>query len=126
LAGSGLPWRSDVARDRDATVAHDGLEDVLVHRECRAEHAGADVGDTGQLEQALHRAVLAEGAVQDREDDVDLAERGRNFRGRDRQRLGGRAVITGSQLPAAVAADLDGDRLVALRVERVDHRPRRG
>ena len=33
-----------------------------------------DVGDAGQLEQALERAVLAVGAVQQRQDDVDLAE----------------------------------------------------
>jgi hypothetical protein len=49
-----------VARDRDAAVAEDGLEEILVHRERRGGHAGADVGDAGELEQPLHRPVLAE------------------------------------------------------------------
>ena len=43
-----------------------------------ASDAGADVRHAGQLEQALHRAVLAEGPVQHREDDVDAGERGRD------------------------------------------------
>ena len=64
-------------RDRDAGVAQHGLEQILVHAERRAEHAGADVRHAGELEQPLHRAVLAERAVQDRQHDVDGAERGR-------------------------------------------------
>ena len=32
---------------------------------------GSDVRDRGELEQALHGAVLAKRAVEDREDDVD-------------------------------------------------------
>ena len=40
----------------------------LVHGEGRPEHARADIGDAGHLEQALHRAVLAEGTVQQREE----------------------------------------------------------
>ena len=55
---------------------------MLVHADRGGEHAGADVADVGELEQALDRAVLAERAVQDREDDVDLAEHRR-----DRARL---------------------------------------
>ena len=39
-----------------------------------AVHARADVGHAGELEQPLHRAVLAERPVQHGEDDVDLAE----------------------------------------------------
>ena len=39
----------------------------LVHAQRRAEHAAADVGHAGQLEQALHGAVLAQRAVQQRE-----------------------------------------------------------
>ena len=81
----------DVARHRDARVAHDRLELVLVHCERRAEDARADVGDAGELEQPLHRAVLAEGPVQHRDHDVDLAERLRHLRGRHGQRLGGGA-----------------------------------
>ena len=44
------------------------------------EHAGADVADAGHLEQALDGAVLAPRAVQQREDDVDLAEGPRRLR----------------------------------------------
>ena len=40
-----------------------------------------DVAHVGQLEQALQRAVLAERAVQQREDDVDLAEHARQLPG---------------------------------------------
>ena len=57
----------DVRGDRDAVVAEHGLEDVLVHAERRGEHARADVRDAGELEQALHRAVLAERARAGRE-----------------------------------------------------------
>ena len=62
-------------RDRNAAVAHHLLEEILVHRERRRGDAGADVGDVGELEQPLHGAVLPEGPVQDRQDDVDLSER---------------------------------------------------
>src|SRR4029079_13459646 len=115
----------DVARDRDAAVAHHGLEDVLVHRQRRAEDARADVGHPRELEQALHRAVLAERPVQDRKDDVALAERGGHLRSGHRERLGDRAVAR-PELPAPVAPDLDRHGLVALRVERVDQGPCRG
>ena len=39
-----------------------------------ASTPGADVADAGHLEHPLEGAVLAPGAVQQREDDVDLAE----------------------------------------------------
>ena len=38
----------------------------------RRQHARAHVRQIGQLQQALHRAVFAEGAVQHREDHVDV------------------------------------------------------
>ena len=44
-------------------------------------------GTRGELEQALHGAVLPERAVEDREDDVDGPERRRCARARDGQRL---------------------------------------
>ena len=79
-----------VRGDRDAAVAHDLLEQVLVHRERRGRDARADVGDVGELEQPLHRPVLAERAVQDRQDDVHDADRlERPGLGRYRQRLRG-------------------------------------
>ena len=49
---------------------------MLVHADRGREHARADVAHVGELEEALHRAVLAERAVQDGEDDIDLAEDG--------------------------------------------------
>ena len=70
--------KGDVFRDRNPVVSQHRLEDVLVHAERRGEHARADVGDTGELEQALHGAVLAERAVQHREDDIDVRERRRD------------------------------------------------
>ncbi len=84
-----------VARDRDAAVAQHRLEQVLVHAERRGGDAGADVRHAGQLEQPLDGAVLAEGAVQDRQDDVDGAERLRRLRvGEHRQRLRDPALYT--------------------------------
>ena len=43
------------------------LRHGLVHADRRGEHAGADVGDVGELEQPLNRAVLAVGSMQHRE-----------------------------------------------------------
>ena len=53
------------------------LKTSLSMQSAEASDAGADVGDAGELEQALHGAVLAERAVQDRQHDVDGAERRR-------------------------------------------------
>ena len=39
------------------------LGDVLVHRHGRRKHMTADIGNPGDLEQALHRSVLAVGTV---------------------------------------------------------------
>ena len=47
------------------------LHHLLIHGDRRRQHARADVGQIGQFEQALHRAVFAECAVEDRKDDVD-------------------------------------------------------
>ena len=70
----------DVLRHGDLLGAHDLLEDVLVHAERRREDAWADVRHACELEQALHRAVLAERPVQDGQDDVDLLEHHRGCR----------------------------------------------
>ena len=67
----------DAPADGDRAVAEHRLEEILVHAERGRRDAGADVGHRGELEQALHRAVLAERAVQDRQHDVDRAERRR-------------------------------------------------
>ena len=52
---------------------------MLVHHDRGREHARADVGDVEHLEHALDGAVLAVGTVQQREDDVDLAEGARRL-----------------------------------------------
>ena len=120
-----------VARDGDAAVAQHLLEQILVHRERRRRDPCADVGDAGQFEQALHRPVLAERPVQDRQHDVDGAERRKRAAiGRDGQRLRGAACnrllqAPGLERPPAVAADGDVHDVVALGVERLEHRARR-
>jgi hypothetical protein len=45
---------------------------VLVHTRGGAEQAGGDVGHVGEFEQALDGAILAEGAVEDGENNVDV------------------------------------------------------
>ena len=55
--------QGDALRDRNAAVAQDGLENILVHAQRRGQHPGADVGHTGKLEQALDGAVLTEWPV---------------------------------------------------------------
>src|SRR5262249_48324553 len=74
-------------------------------------HAGADVRDVGELEQALDAAVLAERAVQHREDDVGAADRSRR-----------RSV----RQPARPARELDRVDVVAALPERVDDALGRG
>ena len=120
-----------VARNGDAAVAQHLLEQVLVHRQRRRRDPRADIGDAGQLEQALHRPVLPERPVQDRQHDVDGAERRERptLRG-NRQRLHGAACnrllqASGLERPPAVAADGDVHDLVALGIERLQHRARR-
>ena len=80
----------DVARDGDPLVAHHGLEQVLVHAERRRCVVGADVRDVRHLEQPLQPPVLPERPVQDRQHDLDPAQRGRDLvrRARNRQLWG--------------------------------------
>ena len=88
----------DVSRHRDPTIAEDGLEEVLVHAEGGGGDAGADVGDACELEQSLDGAVLAEGAVKDREHDVHASERGRRCsRVRDHREGLDRRVVSGGE-----------------------------
>ena len=122
-----------VRRDRDAAVAHDLLEQVLVHRERGRCDAGADVGDVGELEQPLHRAVLAERAVQDaggRRPRRPASRASRSRPGRaaspqDRASSSGTRTWPALQSPASVAADRDLGDLVPLRVESRGDRARR-
>ena len=61
----------DVFDDGQAGFDEEAFHHVLVHARGRAQHAGADVGDAGQLEEPLDGAVLAEGAVQHGKDDIE-------------------------------------------------------
>ncbi len=87
LAPAGIAGGAEVHL-RDAGVAEEPLEDQLVDRGRRREHAGSDVGDVEALEQPLNGSVLAEGAVEDREGDVAVE-----------QPAGGAEVDVGSPLP---------------------------
>ena len=54
----------DVLHDGQPGLREEPLHHVLVHAGRGAQHARADVGDAGQLEEPLDGAVFAEGAVQ--------------------------------------------------------------
>ena len=93
---------------------------------------GADVRDAGQLEQPLHGAVLAEGAVQHGKTTSTPAERRRRPRRRRARAAssGERSRPTPPPRRRAPSArrgrSRSADHVVALRVERLDHRARRG
>ena len=70
---SAWPRVSDhVFDNRQHPFPADTFHHLLVHGDGRRHDARADVGQVGEFEQALHGAVLAEGAVQDGEDHVDV------------------------------------------------------
>jgi hypothetical protein len=116
-------------------LGEEALGDVLVHADGGAEQAGADVGDVGQLQQPLHRAVFAVGAVQHGEHHVVRADERREVgstRRADRdlqlgavavQRQGARVALdASSKVPArrstrqrAVLVDADERRLELAR-----------
>src|SRR5690606_24885147 len=101
LAGAPIPGplprpEHGKRRDRQPVRPEHQVGVVLVHRGCAAEHPGADIPYAGELEHALDRAVLAEWAVEEREDNIDLAEGGRDLAG-----------FVGDQLAPLVAADQD-------------------
>ena len=79
----------------------DELGAPLVHRERRRHHAAAGVGDAEQLERALHRAVLAEAAVQRDEARASKPSRFSSQRSRSRR--------------------IEGMRIDALRAQRREH-----
>ena len=60
--------------DRQPASREQNLHDRLVHARRRGQHAGADIRNVREFEQALHGAVLAVRPMQDREHHVD-AER---------------------------------------------------
>ena len=139
--------RHQPAADRDASITEDRLHERLVHPDRRGEHPRSDVGDAGQLEEPLDRAVLAVRSVQDREHDV---ERLRGTAAVERHECAPRGVggkgdldavfryglerglrhleqvqALGSGQPAPLLGDRNRDDLVARRIERPDDRCRR-
>jgi hypothetical protein len=142
-----IPLRlaDDLVRDdREAGRGEGHLLDRLVHPQRRAENPRTDVGHARHLQEPLDRAVLAVRPVQSREDDVHglaravgpdelSAPRLAGERHRHAQLLAhlrhpaglrGQRGRTVHHVPAAVPRDPDRHDLVALGVERVDHRPR--
>jgi hypothetical protein len=138
----------DEVDDRQTGVAQDPLLHVLVHSQSRAQDAGADVGDLRQLEESLDRTVLAPGAVQKREDDVQPGQQP-TFRC-DRQQLAARGpgseghlagAVLGHrvggwrrqpqeldfrmQVPSTLGVDADQDGVVFFAVERLEDGPGR-
>ena len=63
-----------VVAHRQAVGGEQLLGELLVHARRAGQHARADVGHARELQQALDRAVLAVGAVEHGEDDVDARE----------------------------------------------------
>ena len=109
----GLAARGDhVVHHRQHPFLADTFHHLLVHGDGRRHHARADIRQVRQLEQALHRAVLAEGPVQHGEDDVDFRLRARL--GQDR--LG---------QPLALLIDKVFDPLVFRGIQRVHDGARR-
>jgi hypothetical protein len=124
---------------------------VLVHPDRGGENSGADVAHARHLQQALDGAVLTPRPVQQREDDVDLAElvrhggrvvhhqlaaaplTGKADRGAGgvdlRQLLSGGdrepVRVVGLEHPPAVVGDADRHHVVPLRVDGREHAARR-
>ena len=73
------PQHHFVVANRQSLGRERQLHRRLVHADRRRQHARADVRHVRQLEQSLHRAVLAVRAVQNREDDVELDTRDRDL-----------------------------------------------
>ena len=61
-----------MAGDGQARGKEEALHRFFVHAGGRAENSGADVGESGQLEEALDGAIFAERTVQHGEDNIQL------------------------------------------------------
>ena len=133
----------------DGDPGHDGnfgglkefFGDVFVHGDGGAEDACADEGQSGEVQQALDRAVFAKGAVHDGEDDVDALagaaaveadEGGVGRIGGHRDALAGAKnfrkhfLRAGADEPVAFFGDADGHGLVFVGVEAANHGGGRG
>ncbi len=61
--------------DREAGRGEERLHHRFVHADRRSEDARPHVRDVRELEEPLHRAVLAVRTVQNREDDIEAGAR---------------------------------------------------
>ncbi len=139
-----LPFRAQNRQkfaDRQPRLQEKPLLHVLVHAHGRADHARAHVRQAGEIEQALHRAVFAVGAVQHREDHVHALRAGcalleRHQRGdvgigaehhvlARAQHFRQHLLRGRTQEPSPVLGDADRHRFVFLGVQRANHRRRR-
>ena len=127
--------RAQPPRLRQAVLGEHVLRRRLVEAQRRGEDAGTDVRNPGELEQALHGAVLTHRTVQQRQHDHGLGGSGRKDRGK-RIELRAIAVIGRRQRaradpeggdgvcrldPPPVAGDPDRHDVVLRRVSRVQH-----
>ena len=128
----------DVARDRDALVAHHRLEQVLVHAERRGRTPAPTYGTPAISSSpctvpSSPKGPWRIGSTTSTSPSVamtppDEAGTGSvSAAGPFRQAVGAGTLARGAgpERPASVAADLDRDHLVAVRIERLDHRPGR-
>ena len=86
-AATGRPW----SRSTD-------FGDALVHADGRGEHAGTDVGHAHRLEVPLQDAILAERAVEGREDDGARRQAGTEMGERQAGILAQQVVRRGQRL----------------------------
>ncbi len=122
----------DRPRVRQVRCCECVLHRDLVHPDRGADDARAHVRQVGQLEQPLHRAVLAVGPVEQGEHDIDVecTERRRDLAvDREGARQRGRTGVDGAlrgvgQQPPTVGGDRHRHDLVALAVECPRHRDR--
>ena len=137
-----IPLGTDEAMPRahrQAARAEQDLHHRLVHARRRCQHAGTDIRNVGELQQALHRAVFAVGAVQHREHGIEPQCRERRVgsagvlvltRRRTRllnhlcRRRRARRLI--GEHPPAVLRDQDRDRVVLAAIDVLENRRRRG
>ena len=139
-----LVLEDEVARLRDTGGCEDRAHQRLVHADRARRDAGADVRDVCHLQQALQRAVLAEGAMHDREYHVGVVERSQHLRPHERAvafvvhwLVADVAAVAGFYLreagarlirrqPAATLRDAHGRHVEALRVGLAHHAACRG
>ena len=74
LALPGLAQDDNVRNHWHFVCLHDVLEQHLVHTHCRRGNPGPHIGNACQFQQTLNRAILAIGTVEDRKDDVQVAD----------------------------------------------------